>query len=90
MIFPAEPLPLESMLCGRPGSRTITWKQRRRARIRILLLSRIFKRKYTPFLHNPVKNPKGSYGGRLGHVPGVYARWKEAQMQTLGNESNFK
>ena len=30
------------------------------------------------------------YGVRLGHVPGVYTSWKEAQPQTIGVRSDFK
>ena len=41
---------------------------------------RALHRKYKPF----------PLGVRLGHVPGVYTSWKEAQPHTIGIRSDFK
>ena len=51
---------------------------------------RALQRKYKPFPSQPIKEPRVFYGVRLGHVPGVYTSWKEAQPHTIGIRSDFK
>ena len=51
---------------------------------------RALHRKYKSFSPPPIKEPTGFYGVRLGHVPGVYTSWKEAQPHTIGIRSDFK
>ena len=53
-------------------------------------LLRYFQRKFKPYQPRPSVEPKLFYGIRLGHVPGVYTSWKEAQLQTLGVPNDVK
>ena len=45
---------------------------------------------YKPFSPRPIREPKVFYGVCLGHVPGVYTSWEEAQPHTIGIRSDFK
>jgi len=51
---------------------------------------RALHRKYKQFSPRPIKEPNVFYGVRLGHVPGVFTSWKEAQPHTIGIRSDFK
>jgi len=51
---------------------------------------RFIQRRYTSFSSHPVKKPNVFYGFHFGHVPGVYATWKEAQLQSIEVTSDFR
>ena len=69
------------------------WEQRKQAKFLEAAASlpsadpallRYFQPKFKPYAPRPVVARHASNGVRLGHIPGVYTSWKDAQLQTIG------